>query len=155
MMNLLHTSNPNTVAALERLMHEMQNLVDHPRIQQRTWVARAKEWLPLLQIVHGELTGQRQSAAADDGTPLTDRETASMLGEVSVAGGQTFINVPLATVAQVEVYRGGEPGYRYVRGAHSGFILKDGRKYLTSADEAQRLVDAMRKRAQAAGDESS
>lgn len=62
--------NPNTIIALERIMLEMQNLVAHPRIQQRTWVARAKEWLPLLQIVHGELTGQRLVVAPDDNSML-------------------------------------------------------------------------------------
>lgn len=145
--------NPNTVAALERLMLEMQNLVAHPRIQQRTWVARAKEWLPLLQIVHGELTGQKLAAAPDDVDPPVENDTTSILVEVNAGGGQTFINVTLANVQQVEVYRGGEPGYRHVRGAHSGFVLKDGRKYLTKADEAQRIVDAMRKHNESAGDE--
>lgn len=145
--------NPNTVAALERIMLEMQNLAAHPRIQQRTWVARAKEWIPLLQIVHGELTGQRLAAVPDDVNPPAENDTASILVEVNAGGGQTFINVTLANVQQVEVYRGGEPGYRHVRGAHSGFVLKDGRKYLTKADEAQRIVDAMRKRDEAVGNE--
>lgn len=137
--------NPNTIAAFERIMLEMQNLIAHPRIQQRTWVARAKEWLPLLQIIHGELTGKKLSSATNNSNPLAENDIASILIEVNAGGGQTFINVTLANVQQVDVYRGGEPGYRHVRGAHSGFILKDGRKYLTSADEAQRIVDALRK----------
>lgn len=139
------TPNPNTVAALERLMLEMQNLVAHPRIQQRTWVARAKEWLPLLHIVHGELTGQRLAVPESSQLPTAD-DTGSLLIEINASGGRNFVNIALANIQQVEVYRGGEPGQRYIRGAHSGFVLKDGRKYLTSADEAQRIVDAMRKR---------
>jgi len=118
-------------------MFEMQNLVAHPRIQQKTWVARAKEWLPLLQIVHGEMI-----ATPDEGKRRAD--PSSILVEVNAGGEQTFINLALAEVQQIEVCRGNEPGYRHVRGAHSGFVLKDGRKFLTSADEAQRIVDAMR-----------
>lgn len=145
-------TNPNTVAALERIIQEIRYLVDHPRIQQRTWVASGKTWLPLLQIIHGELTGQT-SNAADDSQPRGDKDTGSLLVEVNSGDGQTYVNVTLANVQQVEVYRGGEPGYRYVRGAHSGFVLKDGRKYLTSANEAQRLVDVMRQRDEATGNE--
>ncbi|MBN8640071.1 MAG: hypothetical protein J0M07_32465 [Anaerolineae bacterium] len=145
--------NPNTVAALERIIQEIRYLVDHPRIQQRTWVASGKTWLPLLQIIYGELTGQTASAASDDSPPRADQDTGSLLVEVNSGDGQTYINVTLANVQQVDVYRGGEPGYRYIRGAHSGFALKDGRKYLTSANEAQRLVDVMRHRDEAAGNE--
>ncbi|MBK9745999.1 MAG: hypothetical protein IPO91_04395 [Chloroflexi bacterium] len=142
-------TNPNTVAALERIIQEIRYLVDHPRIQQRTWVGSGKTWLPLLQIIHGELTGQTANAAADDSPPRADKNTGSLLVEVSSGDGH---NVMLANVQQVEVYRG-EPGYRSVRGAHSGFALKDGCKYLTSANEAQRLVDVMRQRDEAASNE--
>lgn len=141
--------NPNTISALERIMQEMQNLVAHPRIQQRTWVAQAKQWLPLLHIIHGELTGHQPTT--DDSNLPVENTSDSILVEVSAGYAQTFVNISLANVQQVEVYRGGEPGYRYIRGAHSGFILKDGRKYLTNPKEAQRIVDAMRRRDEAAG----
>jgi len=147
--------NPNIVAALERLMQDMQHLVDHPRIQQRTWVASGKEWLKLLHIVHGELTGQRLAAAPNDTNPLAENDTPSILVEVNADGGQTFITVALPNVQQVEVYRGGEPGFKDVRGVHSGFVLKDGRKYLTSANEAQRIVDALRKRDEVPGNKQN
>lgn len=136
--------NPKTIAALEQVMQEIQHLVAHPRIQQRTWVAKGKTWLPILQIVHGELIGK--APADTEPSAPTKSESTSILVEVNAGYAQTFINIDLADVKQVEVYRGGEPGYRYVRGAHSGFTLKDGRKYLTRPDEAQRIVDALRKR---------
>jgi hypothetical protein len=129
-------TNPNTAAALERVMQEMQNLVDHPRIQQRTWVATAKTWLPLLRIIHGELTGRASAEAPSPEQPPRPDDTGSILVEVSAGRGQTFVHVELASVQQIEV----SP----VRG--NGFILKDGRRYLTSYTEAQRLVDAMRRR---------
>lgn len=145
-----NTPNPNTLAALERVMQEMQHLVAHPRIQQRTWVAQAKTWLPILTIVHGELVGKRISPSSEP-PALSEDESNSLLVEVSAGGGQVYVNISLADVSQVGVYRGGEPGHRYVRGAHSGFTLKDGRKFLTKPDEAQRIVDAMRRLNEASG----
>lgn len=135
--------NPNTILALERLMQEIQHLVDHPRIQQRTWVASGKRWLPILQIVYGELTGKDLTSTSEEKSLDIEGNGASWLVEVNGASGQTFVNIALADVRQIEVYRGGEPGHRYIRGAHSHFTLKDGRKYLTRPDEAQRLVDAL------------
>jgi hypothetical protein len=69
-----------------------------------------------------------------------------MLVKVNASKGETYINVDLDDVAQVVVSHNGEPGYRYVRGAHSSVELKDGKKYLMNPDEAQRIVDIMRKR---------
>ena len=114
---------PNTIAALERIMQEIQNLVDHPRIQQRTSVAYGKAWLSILQIVHEELAGKRLSPATDETTLLPDNDSASIRVEVNAGYAQIFVNISLANVQQVEVYRGGEPGHRIVRGAHSGFCL--------------------------------
>ncbi len=40
--------NARTVAALESVIKQMQYLVEHPRMQQRNWVASGREWLPVL-----------------------------------------------------------------------------------------------------------
>ncbi|MCA0455582.1 MAG: hypothetical protein LCI00_16525 [Chloroflexi bacterium] len=40
--------NARTVAELEKMITGMQFLVDHPRMQQRNWVASGKKWLPIL-----------------------------------------------------------------------------------------------------------
>jgi hypothetical protein len=132
--------NSNTLAALERVMQEIKNLVDHPRIQQRTWVARGKEWLPILQIVHGELTGQTEPSPIV--TPPED--IGSILIKVNMSADETYVQVKLADIDRIQVNR--------VRRS-SSFTLKDRREYLTSPDEAQRIVDTMRKRDEAVGNE--
>lgn len=38
-----------TLGELEQMIKEMQYLVDHPRMQQRNWVASGKRWLPILE----------------------------------------------------------------------------------------------------------
>jgi hypothetical protein len=101
--------------------------------------------LTILGIIHGELTHQRAAAPVTT-LPEPKADDATLLVGVTLSGGQNFINIALADVKHIEVYRGGEPGQRYIRGAQSSFVLRDGQKYLTSADEAQRIVDAMRKR---------
>lgn len=55
-------SHPNarTIAAIEKLMNEMQHLVDHPRMQQRNWVAKGREWLPVLQHTKEDLQREVQ-----------------------------------------------------------------------------------------------
>ena len=68
-----------------------------------------------------------------------------MLVKVNMSKGETYINIDLGDVAKVVVSRSGGSGYRIERGAHSSVELKDGKNYLTNADEAQRIVDAMRK----------
>lgn len=144
-MNDPHRPNPCAVAQLELIMQEVQHLVAHPRIQQKTWVARAKQWLPLLRIIRSELIDQPQSAVPDNDTAVSAQNNGAILVEINAEHGQTFLSVALSDVQQVAVYRGDEPGYARVRGAHSGFTLKDGRKFLTHADEAQRIVDALRR----------
>lgn len=51
------SSHPNarTIAAIEKMMEEMQYLVDHPRMQQRNWVAKGREWLPVLEHAREDL----------------------------------------------------------------------------------------------------
>lgn len=51
------TQHPNarTVEAIEKMMEEMQYLVDHPRMQQRNWVAKGRVWLPILQHAKEDL----------------------------------------------------------------------------------------------------
>jgi hypothetical protein len=39
--------NARTVEAMEKMIAEMQYLVEHPRIQQKTWVASGRRWLPV------------------------------------------------------------------------------------------------------------
>lgn len=154
-MNDPHRPNPSAVAQLERIMQEMQHLVAHPRIQQKTWVARAKEWLPLLGIIRSELIGQPESAVPASSAASPAQDDGAILVEVNTEHSKTFISVNLSDVQQVTVYRGDEPGYARVRGAHSGFTLKDGRKFLTRADEAQRIVDALRRRDEMSTDNPS
>lgn len=130
-MSESRTPNPNTIAALERIIQEIRYLVDHPRIQQRTWVASGKAWLPLLYIIHGELTGQ--TVPLPGSTPLPDED--AMLVKVNLSGGENYVQIKLDDIARIQVNR--------VRGS-SSITLKNGQQYLTSPDEAQRVVDAMR-----------
>ena len=44
-----------TIQDLETVMEEMQFLVDHPRMQQKRWVAKGKVWLPILQNAKEDL----------------------------------------------------------------------------------------------------
>ncbi len=59
------TEHPNarTITAIEKMMNEMQYLVDHPRMQQRNWVASGKQWLPILQHAKEDL--QREVSQND------------------------------------------------------------------------------------------
>jgi len=54
--------NPNAriAEAIEKMMNEMQYLVDHPRMQQRNWVAKGREWLPVLQHTKEDLQREVQ-----------------------------------------------------------------------------------------------
>ena len=47
--------NKRTIIALDTVMEEMQYLVEHPRVQQKTWVAKGKTWLPILQYAKEDL----------------------------------------------------------------------------------------------------
>lgn len=140
-------TNPNkrTIAALEKMMQEMQFLVDHPRMQQRNWVAKGREWLPILRHAKEDLEhpdGVVDSTNSQDISPDGDNH---LLVKVNNAYGEAYLNVALEDIARVVVYRGGEKGYSTVRGGHSAFELKNGERHLTTADEAQRIVDARRK----------
>ena len=52
-----------TVAALEQMIEDMQFLVDNPRMQQRRWVAKGKEWLPTL---HNAVEDLQQDVSQQD-----------------------------------------------------------------------------------------
>jgi hypothetical protein len=52
---MIEHPNKRTVAALEKVMEEIQFLVDHPRMEQRNWVAKGKQWLPILQHAKEDL----------------------------------------------------------------------------------------------------
>lgn len=123
--------NPNTVAALARIIQEIRYLVENPRIQQRTWVASGKEWLPLLYIVHGELTGRTEALPATP--PAVSAET--ILVTVNLSGGENYVQIAFDAVDRTQV--------NSMRGQGS-LTLKNGQHYLTSAEEAQRVVDATR-----------
>ena len=60
---MANQQNERTIAALEKMMQEMQHLVDHPRMQQRNWVAKGRVWLPILQHAQEDL--QREVAQQD------------------------------------------------------------------------------------------
>lgn len=53
-MSILHPK-ARTIAALEKMIEEMQYLVEHPRMQQRNWVAKGRIWLPVLQHAKEDL----------------------------------------------------------------------------------------------------
>lgn len=40
---------------LQHIIEQMEHLVAHPRIQQKTWVAKGKAWLPVLRIAKAHL----------------------------------------------------------------------------------------------------
>lgn len=128
-------TNPNTAAALRAIIEEIQYLIDHPRIQQRRWVASGKKWLPVLEIVHGELSAEPRNSPSDRAQAPRVKDLGSILVEVNISVNQTFVNIDLADVSQVEVHHT----------KTSSFTLKDGRKYLTSPKDAQRIIDAIRK----------
>lgn len=46
------------VAALAKMREQMQFLVDHPRMQQNRWVARGREWLPILEQAQTDLEAE-------------------------------------------------------------------------------------------------
>lgn len=52
-MSNLHTKR--TIEALETMIAEMQFLVEHPRMQQKRWVAKGKTWLPVLHNAKEDL----------------------------------------------------------------------------------------------------
>ncbi len=69
-----------------------------------------------------------------------------MLVKVNAGKGETYINIDLDDVAEVVVSRADTTVHEMVRGGFSFVELKGGKQYLIEADEAQRIVDAMRRR---------
>ncbi len=104
--------NARTVEAIEKMMETMQYLVDHPRMQQRNWVAAGRRWLPVLQHAKEDL--QRGVIQHDNAT-----ETANSLLSA------------LARVGLAVEKRDAETwGYRWHDGALTG-------SYLTRADAVE------------------
>lgn len=66
-----------------------------------------------------------------------------MLIKINAGKGETYLNIDLNDVAKVVL--GNRPGVSYTRGAHSTITLKDGKEHLLPPEEAQRVIDAMRK----------
>jgi hypothetical protein len=141
---MANNPNSNSAEALRRIIEQIQYLVDHPRIQQKTWVANGKTWLPILQILLGELTNKQNIWESGLTQRQSPQASPSALIGVSGAYGQAFLNVSFNDVHQITPYRGGEPGYGFTRGGHSSITLRDGIKHLTSAEEALRLVNVIR-----------
>lgn len=54
-MKVSNHPNTRTVAAIEKMIEDMQFLVEHPRMQQKRWVAKGKEWLPILEQAKEDL----------------------------------------------------------------------------------------------------
>src|SRR6185369_353185 len=52
--------NARTIAAIEKMIEGMQYLVEHPRMQQRNWVASSRQWLPILQHAIEDLQKETQ-----------------------------------------------------------------------------------------------
>jgi hypothetical protein len=40
---------------IDEIINQMQYLTEHPRLQQRNWVAAGKRWLPVLQYAREEI----------------------------------------------------------------------------------------------------
>lgn len=49
-----------TVAAIRKVIEEVQFLTEHPRMKQRNWVAKGKEWLPVLRQAQEDLEQEVQ-----------------------------------------------------------------------------------------------
>jgi hypothetical protein len=58
-----------TSEELQKIIEEMTYLVKHPRIQQKTWVANAKRWLPVLRIAQSQLAGEPLEGQSADPSP--------------------------------------------------------------------------------------
>lgn len=140
-----NSNHARTIAAVQKMISEIQYLVDHPRVQQRTWVAKGQVWLPILHHVIEDLGGEPYTATEAEPTTTPVESNVSLLIKVSAGYNETFVNIQLDDIKNVTVCRSGS-GYPAQRGCQSGFTLKNGQKYLTSDAEAQRVVDALRKR---------
>jgi len=47
--NMTKTSNEHVADQLSEIIEQIEYFIEHPRIQQKRWVARGKEWLPTLR----------------------------------------------------------------------------------------------------------
>lgn len=141
---MTNTASKYLIDDLEKLIHEMQYLVDHPRIQQKTWVANGRKWLPILHRIKGEITTARDTSQPQPAEPVPQKPKTPIVLEVHWKG-QTFMTFDLEEVAQVTIDRSGEPGYRAERGVVTQFRLKDGRSFSLSKKEALRLLDELKK----------
>jgi len=148
--------NERTIDALKRIVEQIEYLVQHPRIQQKTWVASGREWLPVLLHAIEDLTelGNNTLPLLEESTssiasiqPITaEVETPMLLIKVSEGSSETYVNISLNDITKVTVDRNGEPNHRYQRGAMNSFELKNGRKYMTIKTEALRIIEALRER---------
>lgn len=134
--------NPSSITELDRVMQEIQELIEHPRIKQRTWVAKGKTWLPILQIIHGELT--RRHSSQDDPNQITIDNTPPspmILVQVQTRSSKAFINIPLTDIKEVQV----DERPIYMRGVENSFTLKSGKKHFTTYEESKKIIDALHK----------
>ena len=69
-----------------------------------------------------------------------------MMIKVNAGKGDTYVNINLEDVAEIVVSQPAEAGQGMVLGGFSFVELKNGKQYLLEAEEAQRIVDFMRKR---------
>jgi hypothetical protein len=69
-----------------------------------------------------------------------------MLVKVKVGDGETSIEIDLEQIAEVKISDNGKLGYITTLGAQNSFKLKDGRKYMTTREDAQRIIDAIRQK---------
>src|SRR5690606_40240138 len=106
----------------------LQLLVDHPRMQQKRWVAAGKVWLPILYQAKDDCARpvtMTTPAAQPIELPSAKPEPA-ILVKVNYGKGETYVNVKLGEVAQVSVAHHWVIGYRVQRGATNSFVLKNG-----------------------------
>lgn len=140
-------ASKRTIAALEKMMQEMQFLVDNPRMQQKRWVAMGRTWLPILNDAKEDLLRLGQSVLPSSGeVQALSSEPArqeSILIKISQGNGETYLNLKLDEVAEVTVARQGEPGQPVQSNATNSFRLRNGTAYLTTVHETKRLVEAL------------
>lgn len=137
-----------TIAALEKVIGEMQYLVDHPRMRQRNWVAAGKMWLPVLHQAKEDLAlpdshSATASAPLVNPAPIAD-ESDIYLVRVYKGQSESYVNVRIKDITEVTIAQIGTPGHYVQLGAHNSFTLKNGTHYPTTLDEALRLIEAIK-----------
>jgi hypothetical protein len=143
-------ASKRTIAALEKMMQEMQFLVDNPRMQQKRWVAMGRTWLPILNDAKEDLLRLGQSDAAPSAevqaSPAAPAGEESILIKISQGSGETYLNLKLDEIAEVSVAHHSEPGQKIQSDATNSFRLRNGTAYLTTVHETKRLVEALASR---------